>query len=394
MSRSATGLLLALAALRAACADNPRAQAGAGLNPHAIVFYYNWYGSPEVDGKRLHWSHLVLKFKPRDPDLPAIPGGGDIAADYYPALGEYSSADPAVVEAHMRMIAQAGIGIVAVTWLGEHVPSARSLSLLFDAAARHGLRLCFQIEPAARPDVVAARAAIVRIVERFGRHQAFYRDPDSGRPLFFVYDSYQIPAADWARLLRPEGDISLRGGAFDAEVIGLWVEADEHAFFLDGGFDGFYTYFASRGFTYGATPEHWPALQRWAADNELRFVPSVALATSMPGCDRGTSPTPAPATAGATTTGCSPRPWRAVRPTSRSLRSTNGTKAPRSKRPCRTRSKGAAISTTHRCRRIIICSARATGCRSIRPVFGRRHRDDATSDRAYSGSPNLRIIGR
>ncbi|QDH69163.1 glycoside hydrolase family 71/99 protein [Marilutibacter alkalisoli] len=275
MSRTGAGLLLALAALLAACVSNPRAPTAVAVNPHAIVFYYNWYGSPEIDGERLHWSHPVLKFNPDDPDRPDIPGNGDIAADFYPALGEYSSADPSVVEAHMRMIAQAGIGIVAVTWLGEDDPSARSLPLLFDAAARHGLRVCFQIEPAARPDIVAARAAIVRIVERFGDHPAFHRAPDSGRPLFFVYDSYHLPAADWARLLRDDGDLSLRGGAFDAEVIGLWVEADEHAFFRDGGFDGFYTYFASRGFTYGSTPEHWPALQRWAADNGLRFVPSV-----------------------------------------------------------------------------------------------------------------------
>lgn len=275
VGRGLPAMLATLLVLLTACAGPPRAPAGATLNPRAIVFYYNWYGSPDVDGERLHWSHPVLKFNPADPDRPDIPGDGDIAADFYPALGEYSSADPVVIEQHMTMIAQAGIGIVAVTWLGDDDPSARSLPLLFDAAARHGLRLCFQIEPAARPDVVAARGSIVRLVERFGRHPAFFRDPDSGRPLFFVYDSYQIPATDWARLLRTGGDLSLRGTAFDADVIGLWVEADEHAFFLDGGFDGFYTYFASRGFTYGATPEHWPSLQDWAEGNGLRFIPSA-----------------------------------------------------------------------------------------------------------------------
>ncbi|WP_170288220.1 glycoside hydrolase family 99 protein [Marilutibacter maris] len=268
-------VLATLALLLAACAHRPLPDARTALNPRAIVFYYNWYGSPEIDGERLHWSHPVLKFNPDDPDRPPIPGDGDIAADFYPALGEYSSADPDTVERHMAMIARAGIGIVAVTWLGEGDPSARSLPLLFEAAARHGLRLCFQIEPAARPDIGAAREAMVRIVERFGSHPALFRDPDSGRPLFFVYDSYQIPAVDWARVLTADGDLSLRGTRFDADVIGLWVGADEHAFFRDGGFDGFYTYFASRGFSYGSTPAHWSSLQRWAQDNGMRFIPSV-----------------------------------------------------------------------------------------------------------------------
>ncbi|KRD77711.1 hypothetical protein ASE43_10325 [Lysobacter sp. Root983] len=259
-----------------ACAVTPpRTPPAVALHPRAIVFYYNWYGNPERDGARLHWSHPVLKLRAEDAGAPDIPGGGDIAADFYPALGEYSSADPALAERHMAMIAQAGIGIVAVTWLGRQDPSARSLPALFDAAERHGLRICFQIEPGSRPDIGAARAQFVAAIDDYGGHPAFYRDPDNGRPLFFVYDSYQLPASDWARLLRADGGESLRGGAYDADVIGLWVNADEGRFFLDSGFDGVYTYFASRGFTWGATPEHWPQLQRWADAHGLRFIPSV-----------------------------------------------------------------------------------------------------------------------
>lgn len=268
---------LALCALWLAACAGPltRAPPAAAPNPRAIVFYYNWYGSPERSGARLHWSHPVLKPHASDPDAPEIPGGGDIAADYYPALGEYDSADPALADQHMRMIAEAGIGVVAVTWLGRQDPSYRSLPALFDAAARHGLRICFQIEPAARPTIAAARAQVVAAIDDYGRHPAFYRDPDSGRPLFFVYDSYQLPASDWARLLRTDGAESLRGGAYDADLIGLWVNADEGAFFLSAGFDGVYTYFASRGFTWGSTPEHWPQLQRWADRHGLRFIPSL-----------------------------------------------------------------------------------------------------------------------
>lgn len=268
-------MLVVLGLFLSACAaTSPRTQP-LPLNPRAITFYYNWYGSEAVDGARLHWAHPVLKFRPTDPDQAPIPGDGDIAADFYPALGEYSSADPAIAERHMDMIAAAGIGIVAVTWLGRDDPSFRSLPLLFDAARRHGIRICFQIEPAARRTVAEARASIVAITDTFGAHPAFYRDPQTGRPMFFVYDSYQIPAERWAQVLAPGGADTIRRTRYDADMIGLWVQADEHAFFETSGFDGFYTYFVSRGFSYGATPEHWPALQRWAVQSGLRFIPSV-----------------------------------------------------------------------------------------------------------------------
>ncbi len=266
--------ILRCLALAAALLCAP-AQAAAPLNPRAIAFYYTWYGSPRLDGAPLHWAHDVLRENERDATHARLPGGGDIAANFYPQLGEYSSADPAVIERHMAMVARARIGILAVTWLGPDDPSHRSLRPLLDAAQRHGVRICFQIEPAARKSVDAARASIVRAIDEFGAHPAFYRDPDSGRPLFFVYDSYVFPPQDWARILQAGGERSLRGSAYDAEVLGLWVGPDDYAFFERSGFDGFYTYFAARGFSHGATPEHWPALQRWAQAHGKRFVPSV-----------------------------------------------------------------------------------------------------------------------
>lgn len=251
------------------------ADARQALNPRAIAFYYNWYGSPRLDGAPLHWAHDVLRENDRDRTTKRLPGNGDISANFYPQLGEYSSADPALIERHMAMIASARIGVIAVTWLGVDDPSFKSLRPLFEAAQRHGMRICFQIEPAARKTAADARASIRYLIETFGAHPAFYRDPDSKRPLFFVYDSYVIDAKDWAQVLGRDGADSIRGTAFDVDVLGLWVGADEHAFFEQSGFDGFYTYFASRGFSYGATPEHWPELQRWAKQHGKIFIPSV-----------------------------------------------------------------------------------------------------------------------
>ena len=54
------------------------------------AFYYPWYGNPETDGKWIHWA--------QNNHLPP----NDIGADYFPALGTYSSNDPAVVAQHME----------------------------------------------------------------------------------------------------------------------------------------------------------------------------------------------------------------------------------------------------------------------------------------------------
>jgi glycoprotein endo-alpha-1,2-mannosidase len=253
----------------------PTLAQAASLNYRAIAFYYNWYGDVPHDGAPLHWAHDVLRENDRDTTIRRLPGGGDIAANFYPQLGEYSSADPAVVERHMAMIARARIGVIAVTWLGADDPSFRSVDAILAAADRRGIKVCFQIEPKVRKTAHATADAIRELIGRYGSHPAFYRNPDNGRPLFFVYDSYVIPAQEWAQVLAAQGAHSIRGTPADADILGLWVGADEHAFFETSGFDGFYTYFASRGFTWGSTPEHWPELQRWAAERGKLFVPSV-----------------------------------------------------------------------------------------------------------------------
>lgn len=42
-----------------------------------------------------------------------------------------------------------------------------------------------------------------------------------------------------------------------------------------GGFDGFYTYFASTGFSDGARLSEWPRLSSWAREHKKIFVPCV-----------------------------------------------------------------------------------------------------------------------
>lgn len=67
---------------------------------HFHAFYYPWYGSKEFDGEWIHWNHQIIphwdkeidrKYRKYNHDPP-----DDIASEYYPELGPYSSSDPKV----------------------------------------------------------------------------------------------------------------------------------------------------------------------------------------------------------------------------------------------------------------------------------------------------------
>jgi hypothetical protein len=60
-----------------------------------------------------HWSDHTWD------DMEGFPGGESIGANYYPELGCYSSTDKSVIDAHMKMIREAGIGVVVITWWGK-----------------------------------------------------------------------------------------------------------------------------------------------------------------------------------------------------------------------------------------------------------------------------------
>jgi glycoprotein endo-alpha-1,2-mannosidase len=239
-----------------------------------MAFYYPWYGNPKFDGRFANWNHAVAV---REGPPRSYPGGDDIGANFYPALGCYSVNDPEVVAEHLRQLRRAGVGVLCVSWWGKDSFTDRALPGLFAAAEKAGLAINFHLEPFPGRTAATVRAAITYLIARFGASPACHRLASHGnRPVFFVYDSYLTPAREWAEVLRPKGAQTLRGTAEDAVVIGLWVKEHEADFMLAGGFDGFYTYFATAGFTYGSTPRHWPALASWARSHDQLFVPCVA----------------------------------------------------------------------------------------------------------------------
>jgi glycoprotein endo-alpha-1,2-mannosidase len=237
------------------------------------TFYYGWYGNPEVDGSWRQWNHQVFLKE----------GGGrrhvppeDIGSTFYPADGLYSSNDPEALDRQMAQMKRAGIDVAVATWWGPNDYTDRSLPLLFDAAEDNGVKIAFHIEPFAGRNAAGTKKAVEYLLNRFGSRPALYRDAKRGnRPYFYIYDSYRTPADNWATVFAPDGAQTIRGTAYDAVFIGLWVK-EEHSEFMEvSQFDGFYTYFATEGFTYGSTQENWPAMAQWAKEHNKIFIPCV-----------------------------------------------------------------------------------------------------------------------
>ncbi|KAG7465813.1 hypothetical protein MATL_G00157750 [Megalops atlanticus] len=255
-------------------------------NLHA--FYYTWYGNPQFDGKYIHWDHPVLPHW--DPKVAVgYPKGRhsppeDIGANFYPALGTYSSRDPSVVEAHMQQLRTAAIGVLALSWYppgmkddnGE--PTDNIVPLILDVAQKYQLKVAFHIEPYKGRDDLSMYNNIKYTVEKYGEHPAFYRyKTSSGKllPLFYVYDSYLLSPDKWANLLKDGGRHSVRNTPFDGLFVGLLVEEKHKSDILAAGFDGVYTYFATNGFSYGSSHNNWKFIKGFCDSNNLMFIPSV-----------------------------------------------------------------------------------------------------------------------
>lgn len=199
-----------------------------------------------------------------------------------------------------------------------------AIPLLLEAAAGAGLVVGFHLEPYPGRTAASVRADVEYIVARYGSHPALHRSVD-GRPVFFVYDSYHIPARDWAAVLKPAGSTTVRyppthlgcrgpphcpprppllaahglhgqsytadwcrslrvcrGTPADGVFVGLWLSRNDGAQLHEGGFDAAYSYFASAGFSFGSTPRNWPSMADFCHAHGMAFVPSVG-----PGYDDG-----------------------------------------------------------------------------------------------------------
>ncbi len=253
------------------------------------IFYYPWYGSKKFDGAYLHWNHKYLENwnkngAKRYPQGEHDPDRDDIAASFFPRLGAYSSRDPAVISDHMRQLQRSGAGVLVLSWyppgLSDEngLPSDDCVLPLLDAAQQHGLKLALMVEPYQNLTAETFRQHLVYALNQYGSHPAFYRRPVNRTrqlPVFYLYDSYRVPGEEWQRLFSRRGDLSVRDTRLDALFFGLLTELRDRAHVKRAKFDGFFTYFAANGFTYGSSWKNWKSLHDFAVRQSLLFAPSV-----------------------------------------------------------------------------------------------------------------------
>src|SRR5215207_9628030 len=201
------------------------------------AFYYPWYGNPTVDGQWIHWmqnNHLPPE---------------EIASDYYPALGAYSSNDPAVVEQHMRWLRQAGIGVIITSWWGPGSVVDKAVPLLMQTAERYEIKVAFHIEPYNGRTAESLVNDVQYLYEQYGSHPAFFRSTATSRykpvaeqaGMFFVWsigvkgaEGERVQADYWREAMDAIHTLPENALIIANSTDGRWVN--------DGHFDGLYNY--------------------------------------------------------------------------------------------------------------------------------------------------------
>ncbi|KAJ8026868.1 Glycoprotein endo-alpha-1,2-mannosidase [Holothuria leucospilota] len=257
-------------------------------NLHA--FYYPWYGNPDHNGNYYHWNHEYIPHWNKNVAKKWVTGihspPHDVGSNFYPHLGCYSSSDDDIIGEHMKQMRFAGIGVLVLSWYppgkadGQGIPSDGLVPKIMDIAHEHQLKVAFHSEPYNGRSESTFANDVKYIVDSYGSHPAFYKYQGSKKakealPVFYLYDSYLLNATFWANIFRHGSPKSLRGTRYDGIFLALFVESKHRSEVLRGGFDGFYTYFASNRFTYGSTWTSWKILRQFASRSNLLFVPSV-----------------------------------------------------------------------------------------------------------------------
>jgi len=209
---------LQLASPVVAMAVHPRSLSGG----RSAIFYYPWYGTEDVDGEWRHWEDP----NPDDEPGPFTPPD-DIAANFYPARGLYSSRDTAVLNAQMAEIKAMGVSTVVVSWWGPASAEDAALPGVVAAARAHGLTPAVHVEPYAGRTVDHASVNIGRLIAQRGITEfwIYVSDGPPAEAWRVVTDTY--PAARfWAHSHRAANATSSLFASYAATA----------------GFDGVYTY--------------------------------------------------------------------------------------------------------------------------------------------------------
>jgi len=173
----------------------------ANVPRQVLAFYYPWYGTPEFDRNWAHWGKPDFKKK----DLPE--------SLRYPVLGPYSCHDPKVVREHMRMMKEAGITGVIVSWWGQRDFTDRAMPLILDECQKQGMKATVYYEIVPKPrDSQSAIADFNYVVKEYGSHSAFLRL--GNKPVIVVYGRAmgQLSLSQWADVIEETKVVAIADG--------------------------------------------------------------------------------------------------------------------------------------------------------------------------------------
>ncbi len=231
------------------------------------VFFYPWYGNPANDAGKpgtngAGWRHWQQN-NHTPPD--------DIGSNFYPELGPYSSTNATTLGQQMQWMADAGIGVAIVSWWGQGSWEDQDMPAVLSAAAAHGVKVAFHIEPYSGRTPSSVVADIAYLYDHYGSSPAFYRvslptsyGPSTApRGVFYLFD---VLASGTLAQWRSAMD-GLHGSANDAFVLGQRVSPNP---IDDAHFDGVYTYDA-----YAVDPSSFLNYAPVIANSGGIFAPSV-----------------------------------------------------------------------------------------------------------------------
>jgi hypothetical protein len=170
------------------------------------AFYYPWFGSA-VDGDYAHWA--------QGGHVPPM----DIASNFYPALGVYSSSNTLILNAQMEDVVRAGINELAVSWWGRGSAEDQRLPAVITAAGQRGITIAVHVEPYTGR-TVASTVADISYLQSLGIRT------------FYVYRPFDFPAVDWASA---NDQLRAQGAEVFAQTALVGAAATGH-------FSGVYTY--------------------------------------------------------------------------------------------------------------------------------------------------------
>lgn len=141
---------------------------------------------------------------------------------FYPLLGMYAWPDNRTVKHHFNNIRMLGANVLILTW--SPLSQDQHLSHLFDEAHNFNLHFAIEIDNYPNRTVSSIFNNVRHFYDAFWTHPSFYKvyvtSRSSYMPMFYIQSVDNLPAAEWKRLLLPNGEISLRSSIHDAVLVG------------------------------------------------------------------------------------------------------------------------------------------------------------------------------